>query len=282
MTAPTTAMMKLAASPSRYRPSTRPSQPPSIAPTMPSTIVRMIPPGSLPGMISLATSPTTRPNTIHSRMSIGELLSPAPEEQRDPHDGLWCTPDATMAQFRAARGRHSARDCRTYSSSRRRHASTTRVALSAVTPMSGKVSRLGRSRSSEGRVTAALNASTPRRFETTKNAIQSARRMRNFPFVKFLVDANFATVRHSSSLAKRDLGLAWRSLRAGSMSLCASCGLQLSGDAGLCPHHHCVYGDDWAVANRIMCDFFHRRKVPPRLTQPERDDDFWAHTGEAA
>ena len=38
------------------------------------------------------------------------------------------------------------------------------------------------------------------------------------------------------------------------MSLCASCGLQLSGDAGLCPHHHCVYGDDWAVANRIMQD----------------------------
>ena len=66
------------------------------------------------------------------------------------------------------------------------------------------------------------------------------------------------------------------------MSLCASCGLQLSGDAGLCPHHHCVYGDDWAVANRIMCDFFHRRKVPRRLAQTDRDDDFWAHTGEAA
>jgi len=104
-----------------------------------------------------------------------------------------------------------------------------------------------------------------------------------------LAGANFVTLRHSSSLAKRELSLAerelrlaWASLRAESMSLCASCGLQLSGDAGLCPHHHCVYGDDWAVANRIMCDFFHRRKVPPRLTQPERDDDFWAHTGEAA
>jgi hypothetical protein len=43
-----------------------------------------------------------------------------------------------------------------------------------------------------------------------------------------------------------------------------------------------VYGDDWAIANRIMCDFFHRGKVPPRLPQGERDDDFWAHTGEAA
>jgi hypothetical protein len=67
-----------------------------------------------------------------------------------------------------------------------------------------------------------------------------------------------------------------------SMSLCASCGLQLSGDAALCPHHHCLYGDDWAVANRIMCDFFHRRKLPPRLAQHDRDDDFWAHTAEAA
>jgi hypothetical protein len=76
--------------------------------------------------------------------------------------------------------------------------------------------------------------------------------------------------------------LARASLVSHGMSLCASCGLQLSGDASLCPHHHCVYGDDWAVANRIMCDFFHRRKVPPRLAAPDRDDDFWAHTAEAA
>lgn len=89
--------------------------------------------------------------------------------------------------------------------------------------------------------------------------------------------------------AKWELGAAgsarrWHRLRfiGGVMSLCASCGLQLSGDAALCPHHHCVYGDDWAVANRIMCDFFHRKKVPPRLAQPDRDDDFWAHTAEAA
>jgi len=31
-----------------------------------------------------------------------------------------------------------------------------------------------------------------------------------------------------------------------------------------------------------MCDFFHRGKIPPRLTRTERDDEFWAHTGEAA
>ena len=66
------------------------------------------------------------------------------------------------------------------------------------------------------------------------------------------------------------------------MSLCASCGMRLAGDAALCPHHHFVYGDDaWAVANRIMCDFFHRKTAPPRLTAPDRDG-FWEPTGEAA
>ena len=36
------------------------------------------------------------------------------------------------------------------------------------------------------------------------------------------------------------------------------------------------------MANRIMCDFFHRKKLPPRLKKNERVDDFWAHTSEAA
>lgn len=66
------------------------------------------------------------------------------------------------------------------------------------------------------------------------------------------------------------------------MSLCASCGLRMSGDTALCPHHHAVYGDQWAVTNRIWCDYFHRERPLPRLPQSERDDDFWAHTGEVA
>lgn len=66
------------------------------------------------------------------------------------------------------------------------------------------------------------------------------------------------------------------------MSLCASCGLQLSGDARLCPHHHMGYGDDWAKANRIICDGLHRGQWPKRLSLKERDDDFWSHTNEAA
>jgi hypothetical protein len=66
------------------------------------------------------------------------------------------------------------------------------------------------------------------------------------------------------------------------MSRCVSCGLQLTGDTALCPHHPRAYGDDWAVANRVMCDFFHRRKPLPRLTQSERDDERWEHTGDSA
>ena len=65
------------------------------------------------------------------------------------------------------------------------------------------------------------------------------------------------------------------------MNHCASCGLQLP-EGELCPHHHCVYGDDWAVANRILCDFFRRGKEPPRLPKLDRDDAFWAHVTEGA
>jgi hypothetical protein len=62
------------------------------------------------------------------------------------------------------------------------------------------------------------------------------------------------------------------------MSFCASCGLQLYGNAELCPHHHCIFGEDWAVANRIMCDFFHRGKLLARLTPTDKDDDLWLRT----
>jgi hypothetical protein len=65
------------------------------------------------------------------------------------------------------------------------------------------------------------------------------------------------------------------------VSICASCGLQLAGDSALCPHHHCVFGDDWAEGNRLMCDFFHRGKVPPRLPTEEPEDDLWPQLDEA-
>jgi hypothetical protein len=58
------------------------------------------------------------------------------------------------------------------------------------------------------------------------------------------------------------------------MSLCAMCGMQLSADATLCPHHHSMPPSEWAVENRIMCDFLHRGIVPRRLTAAARLDDF--------
>ena len=57
---------------------------------------------------------------------------------------------------------------------------------------------------------------------------------------------------------------------------CASCGLQSAGDVALCPHHHTVYGDDWAAGNRAVCAFIHRGIMSPRLAKTEREDDFSA------
>lgn len=58
------------------------------------------------------------------------------------------------------------------------------------------------------------------------------------------------------------------------LRLCALCGLTLRNDE-LCSHHSFIYDDDWATANRIMCDFFHRGIVPARLHLLDRDDVFW-------
>ncbi len=48
------------------------------------------------------------------------------------------------------------------------------------------------------------------------------------------------------------------------MSLCASCGLEIIDGSELC-RHHVPLADDWARSNRIMCDFFHRRRLPARV-----------------
>lgn len=64
------------------------------------------------------------------------------------------------------------------------------------------------------------------------------------------------------------------------MSLCPACGLETSDNAALCRHHF-SQRDNWAESNRIMCDFFHRRKVLPRLTREVRGGEFWAHADAA-
>lgn len=64
------------------------------------------------------------------------------------------------------------------------------------------------------------------------------------------------------------------------MSACASCGLQMANGSELCRHH---VPDEvgWAEANRIMCDFFHRKMPPRRLAPDRRADEFWSHAGAA-
>lgn len=60
------------------------------------------------------------------------------------------------------------------------------------------------------------------------------------------------------------------------MSLCAQCGNDVPGAGDLCEFHTCAMPDDWATANRIMCDFLHRGRVPIRLAPEIRDEVFWA------
>lgn len=55
------------------------------------------------------------------------------------------------------------------------------------------------------------------------------------------------------------------------MSVCPSCGNSVYGEAEVCTWHH-ADTDDWAKANRIMCDFFHRQKKPKRLPIGDRID----------
>jgi hypothetical protein len=64
------------------------------------------------------------------------------------------------------------------------------------------------------------------------------------------------------------------------MSWCASCGLALSGGSALCLHHAASYGEDWARANKIVCDLIHRGVAPARL--PPEDLDNWYAIAEAA
>lgn len=46
---------------------------------------------------------------------------------------------------------------------------------------------------------------------------------------------------------------------------CIQCGSTDSSGVGLCMHHQFMNHDQWASANRIACDFFHRGVEPPRV-----------------
>jgi len=53
---------------------------------------------------------------------------------------------------------------------------------------------------------------------------------------------------------------------------CWVCGQRVVGNAGLCAHHAAMSTKNWAVGNRILCDFFHRGIAPPRLPAADRID----------
>src|SRR4029450_9293907 len=67
-----------AASLGPYHPTARPRKPPTSAPAMPNRMVTIHPPGSRPGMRSLATAPTINPKMIHPMipMRISFLRAP--------------------------------------------------------------------------------------------------------------------------------------------------------------------------------------------------------------
>lgn len=66
------------------------------------------------------------------------------------------------------------------------------------------------------------------------------------------------------------------------MTLCASCGLQLFGETPLCPHHHMIYGDEWAAWNRAICNLIHRGIEPPPAPPGTEDKPSWIYSDLAA
>jgi hypothetical protein len=58
------------------------------------------------------------------------------------------------------------------------------------------------------------------------------------------------------------------------MSVCAQCSVERNDGASLCPQHERESFDNWAEANRAICDWIHRRKPLPRLSLDEREEAF--------
>lgn len=60
---------------------------------------------------------------------------------------------------------------------------------------------------------------------------------------------------------------------------CAACGSSLFGaeaERGVCGHHHAVAVEGWAVANRVFCDWLHRRIEPPHVPWVEAPPVEWS------
>jgi len=55
------------------------------------------------------------------------------------------------------------------------------------------------------------------------------------------------------------------------MALCVLCAQPTLGEQDVCLFHLASQGDDWAVGNRIMCDFLHRGILPPATDERTND-----------
>jgi len=55
--------------------------------------------------------------------------------------------------------------------------------------------------------------------------------------------------------------------------ICASCGNDTLDDTDLCRSHPIMGDMLWAATNKLMCDFFHRHLIPPRVPIEIEDPD---------
>src|SRR5262245_6856022 len=76
--APSVDISSPAGSPGAYKPANRPIAPPSNAPAIPRSAVMTKPPGSFPGISSVAMMPTIRPKRTHPRIPnmMTSLITP--------------------------------------------------------------------------------------------------------------------------------------------------------------------------------------------------------------
>ncbi len=55
------------------------------------------------------------------------------------------------------------------------------------------------------------------------------------------------------------------------MTICLVCGITVPAGTAVCPGHAVMADRAWSQSNRIICDFVHRGKEPPRLPPDERE-----------